>query len=411
MRYVEYYGLREELISDPLLIPKPVLYDFDAGEVYAAHMDMLAQPLPNGDASPFSSKEPGSGHSILMSVMTHLQEVHAHEFNLVPDVWWIEWFRSLGVEVQQPEYPVINLTFERSPEALRDRIPTVVPANTEIRSNRDPSIAAYTLYEAYMNGEEETVTVPARMNKLGGLPNLRVGEMAILPRFLSFVNGVRNDGSVISQGRDAESLVDAMLRARDGLRSGSLGRDPINGEFTPSDPQFHARCVTDADFVYWAKRLGADKVNVLSAMQYGVTNGEFGDLTTLVVLPTILQELIYNSMVGMVVQPRRFDVRGAEIIPIDGTISVKVVANVPSSDVFNIAAEAIVSKVNPPYGVWGDPRFDVTLATALEETFSIYAVPEINLKHSETGVPLAEIEPMPWNLFEIQNTLQINVLR
>lgn len=410
-RYVEYYHLREQLEATPLLIPKPVLYNFDSGQVYAAHMDMLAQPLPTGEASPFSSKEPGSGHGVLMSVMTHLQDVHAHEFNLVPDAWWIEWFRSLGAEIQQAEYPVINLVFERTPEAIINRVPALIPANTEIRSNRDLNIAAYTLYEEEILGDEESIVVAARINRLGVLPNIRAGEMSVLPRYLSFINRVYNDGTVVQQGKNAETLIEAMLRVRDGLRSGSLGQDPIEGEFVPNDPRFHARCVTVADFSYWAKRLGATKVNVLSGMQYGVTNGEFADLTSLVVYPSILSELLYDSMVGMTIQALRFDVRPAELIPIDGTIQVKVIPNVPESDVFNIVAEAIVNKVNPPYGTWGDLNFPATLATALEETFSIYAVPEMNLKHSETGEPISELDIQPWHLFEIQNTLEIETVR
>jgi len=409
--YVQYYDLRQQIEATPLLIPKPPLYNFEDGATYAAHMDMLAQPLPNGEPSPFSSKEPGSGHGVLMAVVTHLQRAHAHEFNLVPDVWWIEWFRALGAEMQQAEYPVINLVFERSPEAVFSRVTATIPANTEIRSTRDPNIAAYTLYEDGIYGDQQTVTIPARINVLGTLPNLRIGEMAELPRFLSFVGGVQNDGSVVSPGKDPETLVQAMMRVRDGLRSGSLAQDPIDGNFDPTNDRFQARCITDADFAYWAKRLGCDKVNVLSAIQYGVTNGVFADLTTLVVYPSTLQELVFNSMVGMTVEPRRFDVRSAELIPIDGTITVKVIPSVAERDVFDIVATAIAAKVNPPYGIWGDPNFSATLATALEESFSIYAVPEMQLKHAETGEPLSAIVAQPWHLFEIQKTLEVVTVR
>lgn len=409
--YSQYFNLRDRLEADPLLIPAVELYDNSDDALYAAHMDMLAQPMPDGSESPFSSKDPGSAHALIVAVIVHLQRVHGHEFNLFPDRLLLEWFRILGAEMEVAEYPVINLVFRRTNEAIGGLIDAVVPANIEIRSTRDPDIAAYTLYETVIDGVLEEITVPARMNRIGSLPNLRLGEMAELPRFLSFISSVRNDGTVISPGRNPEQLVDAVLRVRDGIRTSSLGRDPIDGLFDPNNDQFQARCITDADWSYWAKRLGCTKVNVLSAIQYGVTNGIFSDLTTLVVYPSTLDQLVFNSLVGMTVEPRRFDVRQAEIIPVNGTIKVKVIPTVPDSDVFNIVAQAIVEKVNPPEGIWGDRRFGVTLATALEETYSIYAVPEITLKHAETDQAIADLEIQPWHLFEIQESLVIETLR
>lgn len=406
--YDQHYELIARLQAEARLIEAGDLYNFDDGAVYAAQMDRLAQPLPNGEESPFSSRSPTSAHAVFTARLVHLQKLLAHQFNLTKDRTWVEFFRMLGVELQPAEYPVINIVFRRSAEAVFNNIPAEIPLNTEVRSRIDPGLAVYTLYTARIEGSSETVTVPARLNQLGALPNLRRGEFSDIPRLLSFVESAENDGTVVSTGRTAETLVEAMLRAREGIRSGSLGRSTIDGTFDPENTAFQARCVTDRDYYYWASQLGAEKVNVVKGMQYG-SEGTFRDLVTLVVYPADVRDLIFSLMLPMSLD--RFDVIPAEVIPIDGKIQVRVTPQIADFQVFNLVAGAIAAQVNPPYGTWGDRNFPVTLATALEQAEGIYAIPLIQLKHAETGQPLSELDIKPWNLLEIQNTLEIEALR
>lgn len=408
MDYEQHYDLLDRLQTEPRLIEAGDLYDFDDGAVYAAQMDRLAQPLPNGETSPFSSRSPTSAHAILTSRQVHLQKLIAHQFNLTKDRTWVEMFRMLGVELQPAEYPVINIVFRRSSAAMLNNVPVEIPLNTEVRSRIDPSLAVYTLYTARIEGADETVTVPARLNQLGALPNLRRGEFSDIPRLLSFVESAENDGTIVSTGRPAETLVEAMLRAREGIRSGSLGRSTIDGTFDPENIDFQARCVTDRDYYYWASRLGAEKVNVLKGIQYGA-EGVFRDLVTVAVYPADIRDLIYSLMLPMSLD--RFDVIPAEIIPLDGKIQVRVTPQFADFQVFNLVAGAIASTVNPPYGTWGDRNFPSTLATALEQTNGIYATPLIQLKHAITGQPLSELDIQPWHLLEIQSSLEIEALR
>lgn len=408
MDYEQHYDLLTRLQAEARLIEADDLYNFDDGVTYAAQMDRLAQPLPNGEESPFSSRSPTSAHAIFVARLIHQQKLIAHQFNLTKDRTWVQHFRMLGVELQPAEYPVINIVFRRTTAAVLNNMPVEIPLNTEIRSRIDPSLAVYTLYTARIEGADETVTVPARLNQLGALPNVRRGEFSDIPRLLSFVESAENDGTIVSVGRPAETLVDAMLRAREGLRSGSLGRSTINGTFDPENIDFQARCVTDRDYYYWASRLGAEKVNVLKGIQYGA-EGVFRDLVTVAVYPADIRDLIYSLMLPMSLD--RFDVIPAEVIPIDGKIQVRVTPQFADFQVFNLVAGAIASTVNPPYGTWGDRNFPATLATALEQTNGIYATPLIQLKHAITGQPLSELDIQPWHLLEIQSSLEIEALR
>ncbi len=425
LSYEQYYLLEQALAANARIIPSPDLWNLNDQQIYAAAMDRLARPLPNGEVSPFSSQAPGSAHAILMATITHYLGLAGHQLNLRSDKDWIETFRMLGVELAPPEYPIINLIFEREVTALRAGLPAIVPVATEVQSLRDSNLVAITTQDLVIAGADATGVVPARLNQLGGIPNLRVGEFANLPRSLSNISGVNNDGSVVSTGGDAETLVAAMLRAREGIRTGNLGQYTRDGYFDPEANTFLGRCVTPRDFLYYALRLGASKANVLPGALYAL-DGYFSDLTTIVVYPADAAAALQEPMNALSLAEQRIDVRSAVVLPIDGTITVRVVPRLSDYDVRQLAAGAIAASynldqtadgtntpqgINPPAGTWGDTNFASSVATVLENVDGIFAVPSLSLKHAETGVALENLEIQPWHLLEIQDSIVFDILR
>lgn len=423
--YEQYYLLEQVLAANARIIPSPDLWNLSDQQVYAALMDRLARPLPNGEASPFSSQAPGSGHAILMATITHYLGLGGHQLNLRSDKDWIETYRMLGVELAPPEYPVINLVFERETTAARGGIPAFVPVATEVQSLRDPNLIAITTEDLTITGADAVGIVPARLNQFGSIPNLRVGEFSSLPRSLSNISSVANDGTVVSSGGDAETLVQAMLRAREGIRTGNLGQYTREGYFDPEANTFLGRCVTPRDFLYYALRLGASKATVLPGTLYEL-DGYFSDLTTVVVYPTDAATALKTPLNALSLAEQRIDVRGAVIIPIDGIITMRVVPRLNDYEVRQMAASAIAATydttqaaagtntpqgINPPAGTWGDTNFASSVATVLEDVDGIYAVPNLQLKHAETGVVLEELDIKPWHLLEIQDSIVFNILR
>lgn len=392
--YVEHYALQEAINQDPKIIPAPELYHFDDSQIYASQMDRLAQPLPSGEESPFSSVTPGSGHAMLLAVLSHMQGILGHELNLTPDRTWVQVFRMLGIEIGPPEYPVINIIFYRSPEAIRSQIPVSIPFGTQVISSLDNGLAAFTIYDVEITGDAETIEVPARLNRIGAIPNIRPREFSIIPKLLSFISKAENDGKIISEGRNNETLSEAMLRAREQLKTGQ-------------------RCVTARDYYFWAKdllrQLGVtnSKVNVVPRVAYGAP-GVYNDLVTIVVYPAaaaaaIAQKLTNDFSMG----DERIAVIGAEIIAIEGVIEVRALPNLEAGTVRDLCAVAIASKVNPPFGVWGDQQFPISIAKALEQIEGVYAAPKIELVEVNSGVPLAQLDIRPWHLLEIQQSIRI----
>jgi hypothetical protein len=253
-------------------------------------------------------------------------------------------------------------------------------------------LVAYTVAELEIGGEKTEGVVAARLNQEGRLGiEIPGNEFIYPPPLLSFVGSVTNS-RILYAGRDRETLPEAMLRARQQLQMGQ-------------------RCVTGRDYYRTALNLGAEKVNVVPGIQYG-DGGYYSDLVTLAVYPGNISTYIESELLTRVMIGTRLDVRSAEIIPIDGTIDVRIVPNLSNDQAFDIAATAIQQNVNPPYGTWGDKEFNATVATALEnEPSSIYAVPKIELKHAVSGEALEDIDIQPWHLLEIQGTVIFNWLR
>lgn len=401
--YEEFLELTERLETETDLIESPPLWTLSENSLNAAMLNDLAQPLPDGTPSPFSSPNPASGHAILVSILTRYISYLGFELNLKADWEWVQLLRMQGVERRMAEYPIINIVFRRSPEARQAGLICEIPYNTEIRSIRDSNLSVYTLKEARIIGSEEFATVPARLSQVGSIRDfgIRIGEFSDVPRLFPNLAGAANDGTFVSEGQRRESLSDLVKRARE-------------------DNQRPKTLSTFRDYHNAGKAIGAGKTLVLSS-QYGVI-GHVTDLITVALYPAAAVprfDATYRSGISderitpgdqlppaiPVSQPVR--VIPANIIPIDGTIQVSFIQGLNPSEQFNLVARTIGESVNPPAGSWGDRDFARTLATALELAEGIYAVPKMNLKHSVTGQPLSEIEVLPWSLLEIQNTLRV----
>ncbi len=403
--YTGHYQLDEVLTPQANLVDSPALYNVSDGQVYAAAMDALARPLPNGKESPFSSQAPGSGHALLVGTAAHLLGLFGHELNLYPDATWVRWFRILGAEFYSAEYPVITLTFERTQAAAQQGLTAVIPLGTQVRSQDDPNLVAIVQQEVTIEGSALSVTVPARLNRLGAAPNLRRGEFSLMPP-ISFVERVSNDGTILSQGREPETLPEAMLRVREGIRTGNLGRFAAGGEVDVAGEHFYGRCVTARDFTHYAHLLGATKVRVLHGLSSGISNA-----VTLALYPPEKAEAVGAQLMEMTLAEQQIQVRSAGVIPIDGTVTVRAISGLSPFEVRERAAVAISGKLNPPHGTWGDPDFPQSLATVLEQVEGIYAVPNMELKHSVSGAAINDIQAQSWSLFEVQSSIQFEVTR
>ncbi|MEM8602889.1 MAG: hypothetical protein AAGF24_03500 [Cyanobacteria bacterium P01_H01_bin.121] len=401
--YDQHYALADVLDQAAAgLLPSPTLYDYRTAEVYAAALDRLAQDLPDGTPSPFSSRSPGLVHTMLLSVLLHQFEIIGHEINLTPDQVWIELYRLLGVELQPAEPPIINLRFTRTADAIANNFPVSIPLGTEVRSRFNPNLSVYTTRTVTIDGNQHEATIPARFKFLGKLPPIRTREFTDIARNLSYVEAF-NDGTIVNEGREAETLPEAMLRARLGIQTGTLGKDTL----PPTATEFMGRCITMRDYDFWARRFGAEKVNVLPGIQYGA-QGSYGDLVTLAVYPTEVRDFVFENLQAMIPLGQRFDVVPAELIPVNGTITIRTIPTLSANEKFNLAAGAIASQINPPHGKWADQQFNNSLATVLELVEGFYAVPSIQLKHSQTEQPLEEIELRPWHLIEVQSSVSLN---
>ena len=401
--YEPYYDIDRMLSANSDLIPSPPLYNLNDEEIYAAQLDRLAQPLPDGRESPFSSRAPGTAHSVLVSALAHQLSLYGHELNLIPEKALVDFMRMQGVEPFPAEYPVLLVRFTRSADSRALNYEVQIDGGLEIRHTLDPRYSLYTIYSDKIPVTEDYVDIPARMNVIGTLPDVQYGYFSVPTRPISFLESAQDIG-IVSEGREAETLSQAVLRAREGIRSGSLARFTEKGLADFEADSFLGRCVNARDFEYYAYRLGATSVNIIPGVQYGA-EGTFGDLVSIAVYPSGIALIAQAPLEQIAVIGTRVSVIGAEIIPIVGKIHVRAIPDLTDAQVRDIAANAIVSQINPPYGVWGDGNFKASLATALEKTYGIYAVPRVELFHKDTGEPIEQLKVRPWNLFEIQEEI------
>lgn len=394
----QYLELAARLAQEERLIPSPNLYDVSMEDLYAAFMNRLAQPLPDGSESPFSSQAPTTAHAILAANLTYFLLPFGRELNLVPDKMLLEWLRCLGAEVHSAQFPIIQLVFTRHRSAIAANIPATVPAGTEITSNINNTLVAVTQEPLRIEGTAVTAQVPARLNVRGAIQTLKVGEFSVLPRSLNGIEAVRNDGTILNPGMESETLSDAVERVRNGIRTGS------NGGI------IYGRCVTDRDYLYWAEVAGAEKVTVVRGVNYapggGLNPGYYPDLLTIAIYPESRVEAVSNAL--QPIAGGRYDMVPAHVVPINGALTLRCAPTVSQRDARNLAAIAIRDQVNPPHGYWGDTNYAKTVAAAVENMDQVYAV-EPNLKHAETGVPLSELDVHPWTLFEIQGSLNVEL--
>lgn len=412
--YDKHYQLKAFQDSNPRLISSPDIWRIKAGELLAAYLDRLAQPLPNGMDSPFSSKAPGTAQEVIGSGLIHLLDTFGYEVNKISDQEILQFFRFIGAEILPAEYAVVMMRFGRSEEAVRSRIPVDIDIGTEVRSQYNPNLAVYTLYTVTIGDpaidiDAEFVEVPARLNYLGPLPAIRENEFIETQQALSFLARATNI-SVVSTGRNRETLEDAVIRTRDGIRTGNLGRFYQDGVIDFEREDFLGRAINKSDYGFYAKELGAQKVNVLPGIPYG-SDGYWADLVTIVVYPGELKPLVELPYSSITAVDLRFSVVAAEIVPITGTIWLKVTPELTDAQARNLAANAIASNINPPNGLWGDKDFASHLADALEREVGIYAVPQMDLRLEATNEPISVLDIKGWHLWEIQESIQFVFLR
>lgn len=389
MQYELFHQLQRSLQSESGLVPSVDLYDFADDEIYAAAMNRLASPLPTGAESPFSSQDPGSAHAILVGILVYLQSLLAHEINLIPDYSLLWWLRLHGVRMRYAEYPIVAIEFRKDAYALDENLALEIPIGTELQSIYDPNLFAYTQESLIIPAGVVSAVVPARLSSLGELPVLRVDEFTRVPLGMSFVEGVRHT-SVLSVGKPAEKLEEAVARLRDWLKTGD-------------------RIVTDRDSVYFARLGGAAKVNMIRGRHPGIA-GMRRDLRTVAVYPVDAVAGVDLEMRERRMMDERLETIPAEIIPITGSITIKAALSISESQARALAVNAIINHINPPYGNWGDEDFEASLGTALEKTNGIFATSEMDLRHAD-GRKLSELKINPWNLFEVQQGLEIIVDR
>lgn len=391
----EWYELQDFLEGSPRIIPFPSLYNFDEDQIYGAMMRQWAQPV-NGKESPFSSQAPGTFQSILAGGIAHYQSIWAHELNLTPYLALLGINRALGVERTTSEYPVIELTFNRTRNATSAGLPLNIPLNTVVKHSIDASYECYTLNDAYLASEsgDRSIIVPARLNVKGNFDsfNITTSGFKIPPRLIANLESVQGAG-VISSGRTAETLTETVLRAREEFNIGN-------------------RAVTARDYLNIAKRAGAKKVAVIPGRYKSEPNGYYGNLVTIAVYePNIVGTVrtAFRSPDGTRKTAHSFQVIPAEVIRVTGRVVISTIHDITENQAFNLVANAISKRVNPPYGRWGDREFTKTLATALELEKGIYAAPIIELYEVESGRPIEELDILPWHLFSVRNTLKVEI--
>lgn len=393
--YQDFYDLAEFLDKDPELIPSPSIVNFDWQQFYATMMDIVAQPLPDGSASPFTSRLPGSVHDILIQACLYVAQLQAHQIDLIPDKTLTVLYRLLGFARVAAEYPIISIRFTRSPQSKIAGFDAVIPIGTKVYSRLNSAIYAVTQVEGRITSNMDSIIIPARLNRLGYISrNTQIGEFNSLGRPISQIESIENI-SVVSEGRKEETIPEMVLRIRQAIQVGN-------------------RCVTVQDYEYFAKnQVGAQKVNVIPGFLRSSVGADFGSsIVTVVIYPENLVESAKLFFANTKMADVTVDVIPAEIIPIDGDVTVRVIASLVNQPdrVFNLAAEAILQGINPPYGKWGDKTLDSNLATALELVEGFYAVPFLSLKHAETNTPINDLTIRPYHLFQIQNSLNIRAI-
>jgi hypothetical protein len=394
-KYQHYYDLNELLSRDAEIIPAPIIEQSDAYQELAEALARLAQPLPDGSDSPFTSQSELSGEGILMNVILYYFQLVKHQLNLTPTQFLINWYRTIGVAKAAAEYPVIELRITRTQEAIANSIYPFIPIGTQIFSSFDPSDYVVITSEVEFQGSEAEIVVPARYSQLGALPSsIRVNEFNQIPRFLSaHISSISGTGAVLAQGSSATTVEGILLQARRRIQSPG------------------GRAIVPRDYVELAREGGATKAGIFPRLRWMEEGGASlfdEDVVTVAVYPervvSTVAELLstasgYNSGV---------EVRAARVVPINGEVVVRIDPSLLDGDAQELAARSIYNSLNPPHGYFGDLNFPTSLAIALQSDNRQFFVDggRMKLRHAITLQPFEELEIMPWDLFEIQADIQ-----
>lgn len=373
MLYYDYhYALTEVLELEPGLIPSPPVCNTDMDILYAAIMDRLTQPLPDGTESPFSARSPLSTESHLVAALTYLVSMHGHECNLIPNSIWLSNLRLQGVKLRAAEFPVVMLEFTRAPDRSSVLRPIVIPAGTRVFSRAGDYYLRTIEDASLLTGSAQVL---ARLSVAGKNTFLTPDEF----NTSSSISGIESVRAIeiISYGKDIEGMEDAVLRARQEL-------------------QLQARVVTPRDFYQTCLDLGCQKINVLPGVLPGA-EGDFNDLTLIVVYPQTLVTIASSTLKALTGDRAR--VIAPEILQVTGRITVRAIPDLTEAGAIALCNQAIADKINPPFGKWGDRNLEASIATALEQTVGIFAMRSAVL--SIDGKPLSEIEVKPWQLFNL----------
>lgn len=392
--YEAYYQLLDALAEEIEAVAPVELYNVDEEKQLADCLNRLAQPLADGSSSPFSARNPLSGEGLLHANFLYILKYFAHEMNLIPDALLFSWMRILGLTREIAVAPTIELEFKRLEDPSRVAADFVVRAGTKIRSIYYADRYATVLENTAGTEGEEFIKVVARIDNPGRLTlNVREGEFTTLP--IALVNDFEfvTNTQVLSLGKDIETIPELMERARS-----TLSR-PGNRVITARDYQEVALASGGASKAIALPRLGVKEDG---------TTLYYGDLVTVAVYPETTVDLTRSSIEPLIPASTRLEVIPGRIIPINGTISIGINPAISVEDAFNLVATAIVDRVNPPYGFWGDNSFIATLSSEVEKIEGIYSIKVDLLKHSETGVLLENLQIQPYDLLQIQDTIEFN---
>lgn len=393
-----YYELNDSLEKDTTQIRSPVLYDFPVQNQYLNFLDRLSRPLPGGQPSPFSSRNPLSADGQKASIYLNYLQLLGHEINLLPDKALFDHFRMLGLARDESEYAVIELELKRSPQLIADNTSAYTYAGLTFPSRFRDGLSVIVLDAIEISGLNETGTVQARLNQQGDLAKtIRTNEFVVSPDLKSYWESVTYTGAVINPGRNLETAQQIRERAQ------RLIQRP------------GGRCVTYRDFYSLViDDVGADKAALFPELRWIGDGDSFeylDNFLTIAVYPSSLVSSVAQVVSTQAIAGMRWEAVGGRVIPIDGTITVRVDPQLLDSQVRQLAAQAIVDYLNPPKGKWGDLEFAKNVAIAVERAEGIYAVPSVQLKHSQTDVALDELTIRPWDLLEIQNSVIFEILK
>jgi hypothetical protein len=167
----------------------------------------------------------------------------------------------------------------------------------------------------------------------------------------------------------------------------------------------------DVSFTVLGLGLGVQQV-VSLPFDVAEPNAKDSHFVTVVIYPGHLALSVESELSEMLPVTVKLKAIAPDLIPIDGEINVRISPSLSNDEAFSLAARTIQDKINPPFGVWGDPALPARLTAALEsESASIFAVPSMRLKHAVTGVVIELLDIKPWSLLEVQQTLTFNWLR